>query len=130
MVKVIVFLVAISFNFSIIAAASDSNSPSELLIRKSLSSEKPTIVVFSSPYCGPCQKLNPVFEDAKILLNNKINIVTIDLSKEPEMAKYYGIKIMPTSVFYDRNGVEFKRYNGTLYTVYDISKDFRWHGLN
>ena len=71
-----------------------------------LKSEKPVLIDFWGEGCGPCKMLAPVIEevaevDAK--MEDKINIVKIDVDKSTELVKKIGVLTTPTMVVF-KNG--------------------------
>lgn len=68
-----------------------------------LHSDKPVLVDFWAPWCGPCRMLAPVLaqiaeEKAGVLKVGKVNV-----DESPEIAAKYGISSIP-AVFLFRNG--------------------------
>ncbi len=64
--------------------------------------------------------MHPVQEDAPILAELKAEyagratIEFIDVWKNPEAGKAYGVRVIPTQIFYDREGREVWRHEGFL----------------
>ena len=52
------------------------------------------IIKFSSPTCGPCKTMIPVFE-ALTEKNPEINIYEIDTMESPELASHFGVRGVP-----------------------------------
>jgi thioredoxin 1 len=68
-----------------------------------LKSDRPVLVDFWAPWCGPCRMLAPVLaqiaeEKAGVLKVGKVNV-----DESPELAAKYGIASIP-AVFLFRNG--------------------------
>lgn len=66
-----------------------------------LKSDKPTLVDFWAPWCGPCQMMGPVIDElASEMTTVKIGKVNVD--EHPSIAQTYGIMSIPTmKVFKD-----------------------------
>ena len=78
----------------------------------SRASGKPTLAIFSaSSCCGP-DKMIPVRDALLKKYDTKINIVYIEPRQEQILAARYGIRSIPTQVFYNNNGKEFFRHSG------------------
>ena len=56
------------------------------------------LVKFSSPTCGPCQSMKPVFEKLS-QDNNEINFYEVDTMKSPELASHFGVRGVPYIAF-------------------------------
>ena len=60
-----------------------------------LKSDKPTLVDFWAPWCGPCQLMGPVIDElSKEMTTVKIGKVNVD--ENPATAGAYGIMSIPT----------------------------------
>ena len=57
-----------------------------------------TLFRFTASWCQPCKML------AKILEQENIDIPVVDIDKQPELAKKYGIRSVPTIVIEQPNG--------------------------
>ena len=89
---------------------------------KSRASEKPTLAIFSaSSCCGP-DKMIPVRDALLKKYDTKINIIYVEPRKEQILAARYGIRSIPTQVFYDSKGKEFFRHSGFFSEKDTISK--------
>jgi thioredoxin 1 len=75
---------------------------------------KVTFVELGSNSCIPCKMMQPVMEAVEDEFGEQLKIVFHDVWKDNTPAQKYGIKLIPTQVFLDSNGVEFFRHEGFL----------------
>ncbi len=81
---------------------------------KQLLAEKKTFLAdFYATWCGPCKMLSYVLEDINKEMGEHIDIVKIDIDKEPELTEEMDITIIP-SLFFIKNGEVASRYSGFL----------------
>lgn len=69
--------------------------------------ENPKLIYFSSPYCGYCDKYNPIWEQIIITLKEKypnVNYVKINALENKQAIKEYNIQAFPTILYEDKNG--------------------------
>jgi thioredoxin 1 len=63
-----------------------------------MSSDKPLFIDFNAKWCGPCKLMKPMFEELAIQYQGKVNFISIDTDKNPEIADKYGVTSIPTFV--------------------------------
>lgn len=61
-----------------------------------LKSEKPVLVDYWAPWCGPCKAIAPVLEEIAKEYEGRLQVVKVDVQDHPEVAAQFGIRGIPT----------------------------------
>jgi thioredoxin 2 len=73
----------------------------------------PVLVDFFSPTCGPCHMMRPVLERLARRRAGEVVVVRIDVERDQELARGFGIQGVPTFVII-RKGTELDRLSGAV----------------
>ena len=66
---------------------------------------KPVIVYFTTPDCAPCKTVQrPAIQKVANLLGENLEIVEIDATERPDLAKTWGVLSVPTTFLLDAHG--------------------------
>ena len=72
----------------------------------------PRLVDLGADKCIPCKAMAPILENLKTEYAGVFNVEFIDVWKNPNAGEGYGIKIIPTQIFFDASGKELFRHEG------------------
>jgi thioredoxin 1 len=89
---------------------------------------QPRLVDLGAGRCIPCKMMAPVLEGLKKEYEGRMQVDFIDVWQNPDAGKKYGIKMIPTQIFYDANGKELFRHEGFI-SKEDILKKWKQLGV-
>ncbi len=77
------------------------------------SHEKPVMVDFWAPWCGPCHMLSPIIERVVHSLGGKVLLAKLNVDENPVTASRYGVMGIPTVALFIK-GKPVDRFVGAL----------------
>jgi len=89
----------------------------------------PRLVDVGASKCIPCKMMAPILEELKKEYAGKFDVLFVDVWKNPKEGQKYGIRIIPTQIFYDASGKERFRHEGFM-SKDDILARWRELGVN
>jgi thioredoxin 1 len=73
-----------------------------------------TMIDLGADQCVPCKMMAPILEKLKKTYEGKAAIIFIDVWKNTDEARRFGIRAIPTQIFYDATGREVGRHVGFM----------------
>ena len=78
-----------------------------------LQSEKLVIVDFWATWCGPCRMLSPLLDEVEAEMEDKVEVVKVNVDDADEIAMRFRIMSIPTLLFF-KNGEMVDRSVGAM----------------
>lgn len=88
-----------------------------------------TMIDLGAKKCIPCKMMAPIMEKMEKKYAGKAAIVFIDVWEHREQASRFGIRAIPTQIFYNADGKEVSRHVGFM-SEDDIVKTLSQLGVN
>jgi thioredoxin 1 len=100
------------FFFSLAACSqAESPAPKAPLVQ---GSGLPRLVDVGADKCVPCIAMAPILEELKKEYAGRFEVEFVDVWKRREEAARYGVRMIPTQIFYDGAGKELFRRSGFI----------------
>jgi thioredoxin 1 len=75
--------------------ATDDNFESEVL-----KSEKPVLIDFWAPWCGPCKAIGPIIEELAGELKDTVKVMKMNVDDSQKTAVNFGVRSIPTMILF------------------------------
>ncbi len=73
-----------------------------------------TMIDLGAKKCIPCKMMAPILEKMEKNYKGKAAIIFIDIWKNKDQAKKFGIRAIPTQIFFNKEGKEVYRHVGFM----------------
>ena len=93
------------------------------------SAGRPRLVDLGADKCIPCKLMKPVLDELTKDYASQLDVVFIDVWKNRDEGKRYGVRMIPTLIFYDATGAERFRHEGFM-AKKEILAKWRELGVN
>ena len=89
----------------------------------------PKLLDLGANRCIPCKAMASILEEMKKDYAGKLEVEFIDVWKNPDAGKHYGIEVIPTQIFFDARGKELFRHIG-FFAKADILAKWKEFGVD
>ena len=86
-------------------------------INEMINSGKPVVIDFWAEWCGPCRMVGPIVEELAKEYEGKVLIGKMDVDEQVETPNTYGIRNIPTMLFFKDGKVVDKQIGATQKSV-------------
>ena len=73
-----------------------------------------TMVDLGATSCIPCRMMAPILEELKKEYQGKAEVIFIDVWQDEDEGKRFGVRAIPTQIFFDKKGGEVLRHTGFM----------------
>ena len=77
---------------------SEMNITKNNIEQEVLHSDKPVLIDFWAPWCGPCRMLSPVISEIAEEYGDKVKVCKVNVDDEGELAASFNVMSIPTLV--------------------------------
>jgi thioredoxin 1 len=74
-------------------------------------SDKPVLVDFYAPWCGPCKTMGPIIEELAKEVGDKAEIYKVNVDEEGDLANQFQVMSIPTLIAF-KEGKPVNQANG------------------
>lgn len=111
-----------------VVVAAELPSATDVVVKQTLSSGKPSVIDLGARTCIPCKKMAPILYGLNQELKGKANVLFIDVWENKGAAEKFLVQMIPTQLFFNAQGKEVKRHIGFI-DKQDILKGLKAAGL-
>lgn len=96
------------------AAYAELPSANDAAVGRALTSGRPAVIDLGARTCIPCKQMAPILESLSSEYRDRASVLFIDVHENRAAAAKFRIRMIPTQIFFNAQGKEFKRHIGSM----------------
>jgi thioredoxin 1 len=97
---IIILILLFSFGGKLINNENNNDMKTDKDFEQIISDSKPTVVDFYADWCAPCKIQGPIIDEFAEEMNDKVNVIKINVDSNKDLANKYGIVSIPAILIF------------------------------
>jgi thioredoxin 1 len=95
------------------------NKPKDIISQ----SQDAILVDFYADWCGPCQTMNPIIQEALDEMGGKIKLLQLNVDQHPQLAQQFAVRSIPHYILFKRGKILWRK--GGILTKRDLMQQLK-----